>query len=65
MNVVVSNEHQAELINFDVDVIKNISGTYEATDLVDMFGNFFFDRMILDVTALKEYDDYKTYQRLF
>ena len=64
MNVVVSNEHQAELINFDVDVIKNISGTYEASDLVDMFGNFFFDRMILDVTALKEYDDYKTYQRL-
>ena len=64
MNVVISNEHQAELINFNVDVIKNITGTFTANELVEMYKNFFYDRMILDVTALKEYDDYKTYQKL-
>ena len=64
MNVIVSNEHQKELITFDVDVIKNITGEYSASELVEIFGNFFYDHMILDVTALKQYDDYKTYHVL-
>ena len=64
MNVVISNEHQNELINLDVDVIKNIVGFYDASELIEMFSTFFYDHMILDVTALKGYDDYKTYQRL-
>ena len=64
MNVIISNDHQNELSNLDIDVIKSISGVYSATEVVEMFKNFFFNKMILDVTALKGYDDYLTYQKL-
>jgi len=64
VNIVISNDRQNELINFNVDVVKNIVGTYEASDIIEMFGNFIFDYMILDVTALNHYDDYKTFQKL-
>ena len=64
MNIVISNDRQNELINFNVDVIKNIVGTYEASDIIEMFGNFYFDHMIIDVTAINHYDDYKTFQKL-
>jgi hypothetical protein len=64
MNVIVSNAHQAELSNLDVDIIKSITGTYNASEIVEMFRNFFYSKMILDVTALKNYNDIKTYELL-
>lgn len=64
MNVIVANAQQAQLSNLDVDIIKSISGTYEATEVVEMFKSFFYSKMILDVTALKHYDDLKTYEVL-
>ncbi len=64
MNVVVSNEQQATLANLDVDIIKNISGQYSASEIVEMFKNFFYSKMILDVTALKSYTELKTYEEL-
>lgn len=64
MNVIVSNEHKNELSNLDIDVIKSISGVYNVSEIIEMFKNFFFDKMILDVTALKEYDNLNTYKKL-
>lgn len=64
MNVIVANEKQSQLASLDVDIIKNINGVFEAGELVEMFKSFFFSKMILDVTALKEYKDVKTYETL-
>ena len=64
MNVIVANEQQNQLSNLDVDVIKNITGQYDVNEVVEMFKNFFYSKMILDVTALKEYNDFKTYEKL-
>ncbi|MCI8460279.1 MAG: hypothetical protein HFE81_02670 [Bacilli bacterium] len=64
MNVIVANAQQAQLSNLDVDIIKSISGTYDANEIVEMFKSFFYSKMILDVTALKHYDDLKTYEVL-
>ena len=64
MNVIVANEYQNQLNNLDVDVIKNVSGKYNADELAEMFKNFFYSKMILDVTALNNYDDFHTYDRL-
>ena len=30
MNVIISNERQAELASLDIEVIKSINGTFEA-----------------------------------
>lgn len=64
MNVVVSNEKKDLLSSLDIDIIKSISGTYNAADIVSMFKSFFYNKMILDVTALNNYKDLQTYEEL-
>lgn len=64
MNVIVANERKDELSNLDIDVIKSISGEYEVGELIAMFENFFYDKMILDVTAISNYQDISIVQRL-
>lgn len=64
MNVIVSNKYQAMLQGLDIDVIKSLNGEFEVEELVANFKNFFFQRMILDITALKNYRDIRTLQKL-
>ena len=64
MNVIISNERQAELANLDIEIIKSIHGVFDADELIQMFSNFFFGRMILDLTALKNYQDVRNLQKL-
>ena len=63
MNVIIANERQNELESLDIEIIKAISGVYEADELVKMFSNFFFGRMILDLTAIKDYKDIRNLQK--
>ena len=62
MNVIVTNKQQNQLSTLDIDIIKSISGIYEANEIVEMFKNFFYSKMILDVTAIKNYDNPASYQ---
>lgn len=62
MNVIVSNVQRNVLANLDIDVIKSITGEYDANELVEMFKNFFYNKMILDVTAIKDFHNIKNYQ---
>ena len=64
MNVIVSNKNEGLLNSLDVDVIKSINGEFEADEIVQTFSNFFFNRMFLDITALKNYKDTETIQKL-
>lgn len=64
MNVIVSNKYQNMLATLDVDVIKNINGEFEVEELVNIFTNFFFNKMIIDITAIKGYQNIKNIQKL-
>ena len=64
MNVIVSNKYQSLLATLDVDIIKSINGEFEVEDLVSQFTNFYYNKMILDITALKDYQDIATLQSL-
>jgi len=64
MNVIVANKYRDALADLDIDVIKSLEGEYTVDEIVDTFKNFFFQRMILDITALKDYKDIKTLQKL-
>ncbi len=64
MNVIVSNKYQSLLATLDIDIIKNINGEFEVEDLVSQFTNFYYNKMILDITALKNYQDIATLQNL-
>lgn len=64
MNVIVANKYQTMLQELTIDVIKRIDGEYEVDDLIRQFENFFFQRMVLDITAIKNYKDIKNLQKL-
>ena len=64
MNVIITNLNRDKFINLDVDVIKSISGEFTAEELVQSFSNFFFNRMFLDITAIKDYKDLTNLQKL-
>ena len=64
MNVIVLNERK-ELNNLNIDIIKNVDGIYSVEELIGMFTNFFFNKMILDITAIKDYTDYSNLKKLF
>lgn len=64
MNVIVANEKRELLSQLNIEIIKSVSGEFSADELIDMFANFFFGRMILDLTALKDYQDIRNLQKL-
>ena len=64
MNVIVSNEQQSQTANLDVDIIKSITGAYSSIELVEMFKNFFYSKMVLDVTSIKNYQNILEYKTL-
>lgn len=64
MNVIVSNKYQNMLATLDIDVIKSINGEFEIEELVKIFTNFYFNKMIIDITAIKNYQNIKTIQQL-
>ena len=64
MNVIVSNKQKSLLNSLDVDVIKSINGEFSADELIGTFSNFFFNRMFLDITALKDYMNVSNIQKL-
>jgi hypothetical protein len=64
MNVIISNKYQSLLAGLEIDVIKSLNGEFEAEEIVSTFSNFFYNKMILDITAVKDYKDLKNIQKL-
>lgn len=64
MNVIVSNLNKDVFSNLDVDIIKSINGEFDADEIVQTFSNFFFNRMFLDITAIKDYKSFANIQKL-
>lgn len=64
MNVIVSNKYQAMLSTLDIDIIKSVNGEFTPSELASQFTNFFYNKMILDITAIKDYQSIATIQEL-
>lgn len=65
MNVIIANKYQSMLQSLDIDIIKTMYGEFEVDEIIKTFKNFFFQRMILDVTAIKDYKDISKLQKLY
>ena len=65
MNVIIANEKKQELSSLNIDIIKSVDGLYTVEELIGMFTNFFFNKIIIDITAIKEYSDYRNIKKLF
>lgn len=64
MNIIIANNSRDLLSNLDIDVIKSITGEYEAIEIVDMFKNFFYNRMVLDVTSIRNFENIANFEIL-
>lgn len=64
MNVIISNKKKELLDTLNIDIIKSINGQYEVEEIIEMFKNFYYQRMVLDITAIKNYDDIRNLQKL-
>lgn len=64
MNVIIYNKRK-DLNNLTVDIIKSVEGEYTVEELIGMFTNFFFNKMILDITSIKDYTNYANLKKLF
>ena len=64
MNVIIANKYKEELANLNIEVIKRMDGVFSVDEIIDTFQNFFFNKMILDLTAIDDYNDLKNIQKL-
>lgn len=64
MNVIVSNKYTEVLKTLDIEIIKSLEGEYETDEIIATFDNFFFAKMILDITAIKNYKNISNLQKL-
>lgn len=64
MNVIIANKYRDVLAGLDVEIIKSLNGEFSVDEIVETFKNFYFQRMILDITAIKNYKSIKTIQQL-
>lgn len=64
MNVIISNKYQTLLGTLNIDVIKTINGEFSVQDLINQFSNFFYNKMIIDITAIKNYENVNVMREL-
>lgn len=64
MYVIIANEAKEMLSHLDIDVMKSVEGVHTADEIVSMFKNFFYARMILDITAIEDYDNITNIQKI-
>ena len=64
MNVIISNKNESVLMSLGIDVIKTLNGVFTVDDLAATFKNFYYNKMILDITAIEDYENINTIQNL-
>ena len=64
MDTVISNKYSDVFNSLDIEVSKRLKGEYDVDEIVSTFKNFFFNKMFLDITAIKDYKDLSNLQKL-
>ena len=64
MNVLIVNKQEDIISPLNIEIIKTLRGTFSSDEIISTFTNFFFARMIIDITALDNPEDIVTYQKL-
>ena len=64
MNVMVYNKYKELLMGLNIEVMKSLEGVYNVDEIIDTFTNFYYDKMILDITAIRDYQNTDNLQKL-
>ena len=57
MNIIVANKNSSILNSLDIDIIKSLNGEFAIAEIVQLFSNFFFEKIIIDITAIKDVEE--------
>ena len=64
MNVMIYNKYKELLLGLNIDVMKSMEGIFNVDEIIDTFSNFYYDKMILDITAIRDYQNIDNLQKL-
>lgn len=64
MDTVIGNKYIGFLNTLNIEVSKKLEGEYDVDEIISTFGNFFFNKMFLDITSIKNYKDLTNLQKL-
>ena len=55
MNLVIINENISVMNSLTIDIIKTLTGVYDVSNLEQELVNFYFNKVIIDITSIKNY----------
>ena len=55
MNIIVSNKYRSELKNLGINISGALEGIFTSSQIINAFSNYYYERIILDVTAINGY----------
>jgi len=64
MNVIISNKYKQQLNELDIDVSKKLEGEYAVDEIIDTFSDYIFNKMIIDITSIKEYQNIENLKKI-
>ena len=64
MDTVVGNKYIDVFSNLNIEVSKKLEGEFDVEEIISTFNNFFFNRMFLDITSIKDYKNIVNLQKL-
>ena len=64
MNVIITNKYQSMLQGLEIETLKKLNGEFTIDEIIAEFKVIFFQRMILDITAIKDYKNIENLQKL-
>ena len=64
MNVMIYNKYKELLMGLNIEVMKSLEGVFNVDEIIDTFANFYYDKMILDITAIRDYQNADNLQKL-
>ncbi|MFV0499737.1 MAG: hypothetical protein ACK5NF_06920 [Bacilli bacterium] len=64
MNAIVVNKLKEIVSMLDIDIMKTMDGNFEIEEIISNFSIIYFNKMVLDITAIKHNKSLVTYQKL-
>lgn len=64
MNIIISNKYEALFQTIEIDRLQELNGTFSAEELSQTFKTTFYNKLIIDITAIKDYKNISSIQKL-
>lgn len=64
MNVIISNKYRQQLNTLEIEISKKLEGEFEVDEILSQFSNYFYNKMIIDITAIKDYENINNLKKI-